>query len=232
MSETLSISQSHLNGNSKNGAKIPASVQREMEVNTPIRDDAFVLDDATKVDLIEEKMRGILEVLGLDLTDDSLQDTPRRVAKMYVQEIFQGLNPANKPKITLFENKYNYREMLVERDIQVRSYCEHHLVPIIGKAHVAYIPNRHVVGLSKLNRLVDYFSRRPQVQERLTVQIAKELQKVLKTEHVAVLIEADHLCVSMRGAEDPHSDTITSHYEGRFLNEHLRQEFWNHVRSK
>lgn len=215
----------------KNGVVRELVDRNQKIIDTPLRKDAFQLDADTKQDLIEEKIRDILGILGLDLSDDSLQNTPRRVAKMYVKEVFKGLDPANKPEITLFENRYKYNEMLVERDIEVRSYCEHHLVPIIGKAHVAYISSGHVIGLSKINRLVDYYARRPQVQERLTVQIANALKEALKTDHVAVVIDADHLCVSMRGVQDQHSSTVTSHYEGRFLNEHVRQEFWNYIRT-
>ena len=162
--------------------------------------DAFNMDDNLKMDLIEDKFREIMEIMGLDLTDDSFAWNSRRVAKMYIKEIFSGLNPANKPKIALFDNKYKYEEMLVEKNITFYSNCEHHFVPIIGKAHVAYISNGQVIGLSKINRIVEYFAKRPQVQERLTVQIANELKEVLGTEDVAVIIDAEHLCVSSRGS--------------------------------
>ncbi len=198
-------------------------------VDTPMRPDAFDLDDATKIDLIEEHFREIMGILGLDLTDDSLNGSPRRVAKMYVQEIFKGLNPANKPSPTLFDNKFHYNEMLVEKDITVQTYCEHHFVPIIGRAHVAYISSGKVIGLSKLNRTVEYFSKRPQVQERLTVQIAEELKRVLETEDVAVMIDAKHLCVSTRGVHDVNSSTITASYGGKFGEEATRQEFLRYV---
>ncbi len=198
-------------------------------IDTPMRPDAFVLDDDTKIDLIEEHFREIMGILGLDLTDDSLKGSPRRVAKMYVKEIFRGLNPANKPAATLFDNKFRYNEMLVEKDILVQTYCEHHFVPIIGKAHVAYISSGKVIGLSKLNRIVEYFSKRPQVQERLTVQIADELKKVLQTEDVAVIVDAKHLCVSTRGVHDVNSSTITSAYGGKFEDEATRQEFLRYV---
>lgn len=194
-------------------------------IDTPLREDAFYLDDETKMEMIEERFRDIMNILGLDLTDDSLKDTPRRVAKMYVKEIFSGLNPANKPSVSLFENKYQYNQMLVEKDITLYSNCEHHFVPIVGKAHVAYISNGYVIGLSKINRIVQYYAKRPQVQERLTIQIAEELKAVLKTEHVAVVIEADHLCVSSRGIQDISSQTVTSHYSGKFLNDQTRNEF-------
>ena len=196
---------------------------------TPIRLDAFALDDESKIELISRHFGEIMKILGLDLTDDSLMGTPKRVAKMYVKEIFNGLNPANKPDIQMFENKFRYNEMLVEKDIKVQSYCEHHFVPIVGKAHVAYISSGQVIGLSKINRIVDYYSRRPQIQERLNVQIAEELKKVLKTEDVAVVIEADHMCVSMRGIQDQHSNTITSSYHGKFLDQKFKNEFFTYL---
>jgi GTP cyclohydrolase I len=199
-------------------------------IETPMRKDAFELDDEAKVDLIEEQFKRIMMVLGLDLNDDSLRNTPRRVAKMFVKEIFKGLDPGNKPEITLFENKYHYREMLLEKDISVKSYCEHHFVPIVGRAHVAYISNGKVIGLSKINRIVDYFARRPQVQERLTIQIAEELKKILDTEDVAVFIESTHFCVTMRGVEDDHSSTITTSFHGDFKNDQRRNEFLNLIR--
>ena len=199
-------------------------------IETPMREDAFELDDDSKVDIIEEQFRRIMTVLGLDLTDDSLRNTPRRVAKMFVKEIFKGLDPANKPEITLFENKYQYSDMLMEKNITVKSYCEHHFVPIVGRAHVAYISNGKVIGLSKINRIVDYFARRPQVQERLTIQIAEELKKILDTEDVAVFIESTHFCVTMRGVEDDHSSTITTSFHGKFKSDQRRNEFLNLVR--
>jgi GTP cyclohydrolase I len=199
---------------------------------TPLREDAFDMDDETKIELIEKNFRSIMEVLGLDLTDDSLKGTPRRVAKMYVQEIFKGLNPANAPKIALFENKYQYNQMLIERDITLYSNCEHHFVPIFGKAHVGYISNGMVIGLSKINRIVEYFSKRPQVQERLTVQIANYLRDVLQTEDVAVVIDARHLCVSSRGVEDTSSSTVTATYLGKFGESATRDEFLRHIYQK
>lgn len=198
-------------------------------MNTPLREDAFELTDSQKINIIEGHFREIMLTLGLDLADDSLKGTPRRVAKMYVKEIFSGLNPANKPKATLFENKYGYDQMLVEKNITVFSNCEHHFVPIIGKAHVAYFSSGKVVGLSKLNRLVQYFAKRPQVQERLTMQIAKELCSVLKTDDVAVLIDSSHLCVGMRGVEDTASSTITSFYGGKFQNDAVKMEFLQYI---
>jgi GTP cyclohydrolase I len=200
--------------------------------DTPLRADAFDMDDKTKMLKIEEHFREIMNVLGLDLTDDSLRGTPKRVAKMYVQEIFSGINPKNKPEIALFENKYKYKEMLVEKDITFYSNCEHHFVPIYGKAHVAYISNGQVIGLSKINRVVQYFARRPQVQERLTIQIAEELKRVLNTEDVAVVIDAVHLCVSSRGVQDNDSKTVTSHFGGKFNDEASRREFFTYIGMK
>lgn len=198
-------------------------------IETPLREDAFELDDDLKIELIEEKFRDIMNILGLDLNDDSLKGTPHRVAKMYVKEIFSGLNPANQPKIALFENKYQYSEMLVEKDITFFSNCEHHFVPIMGKAHVSYISNGKVIGLSKINRIVQYFSKRPQVQERLTIQIANYLKEALQTEDVAVVIDASHLCVSSRGIQDITSSTITSSYHGKFKEDQTRNEFLKYV---
>ncbi|MFY8137661.1 MAG: GTP cyclohydrolase I FolE [Flavobacteriales bacterium] len=198
-------------------------------IETPMRRDAFDISDDRKIALIEDKFRDIMEILGLDLTDDSLQGTPHRVAKMYVKEIFSGLNPANKPDIKLFENKYQYNEMLVEKNITFFSNCEHHFVPIIGRAHVAYISNGQVIGLSKLNRIVQHFAKRPQVQERLTIQIASELKEILGTEDVAVLIDATHLCVSSRGVQDVNSSTVTSSYGGKFLEDATKNEFLKYI---
>ena len=200
-------------------------------LETPMREDAFELSDAEKIKKIEAHFREIMDILGLDLTDDSLRGTPHRVAKMYVQEIFSGLNPANKPKVALFDNKYRYNQMLVEKNILVQSTCEHHFLPIYGKAHVAYISNGHVIGLSKINRIVQYYAKRPQVQERLTMQILAELKRVLKTEDVAVYIDAKHLCVSSRGIKDTGSSTITSGYGGKFLQDSYKAEFLQAVNS-
>ncbi|MBN2487332.1 MAG: GTP cyclohydrolase I FolE [Bacteroidales bacterium] len=196
---------------------------------TGLKLDAGALDNQSKVELISEHFAEIMRILGLDLSDDSLKDTPKRVAKMYVNEIFSGLNPENKPAVTLFENKYHYDEMLIEKDIKVHSFCEHHFVPIIGKAHVAYISNGKVIGLSKINRIVDYFSRRPQVQERLTVQIAEELKRALQTEDVAVAITADHMCVTLRGIKDQDSSTYTASFHGKFKEKEFRREFLDQV---
>lgn len=201
-------------------------------VDTPLRADAFDKTDEQKIVEIEGHFRAIMETLGLDLSDDSLKGTPKRVAKMYVKEIFQGLNPTNKPAIALFENKYKYNEMLVEKNISFYSNCEHHFVPIIGKAHVAYISNGKVIGLSKLNRLVEYFAKRPQVQERLTMQVGKELQKDLGTEDVAIVIDAKHLCVASRGVEDDTSSTITAFYGGKFKEDKVKEEFLKYLELK
>lgn len=199
-------------------------------IETPLRENAFALSNAQKIEQIEKHFRSIMEVLGLDLTDDSLKGTPSRVAKMYVEEIFSGLDPQNKPKVALFENKYQYNQMLVERNITFYSNCEHHFVPIFGKAHVAYISNGKVIGLSKLNRIVNYFAKRPQVQERFTMQIARELSKVLQTEDVAVIIDAQHLCVSSRGIKDISASTVSSYYGGKFKDADVRKEFLGYVR--
>jgi len=198
-------------------------------LETPLRTDAFELDDELKIELIEKHFKEIMQILGLDLSDDSLKGTPHRVAKMYVKEIFSGLNPANAPEVKLFENKYQYKNMLVEKSISFHSLCEHHFVPIVGKAHVAYIPNGQVVGLSKLNRIVRYFARRPQVQERMTIQIANMLKDALGTNDVAVIIEADHMCVASRGVQDVTSNTITSEYSGKFLDVKTREEFVRYI---
>ena len=198
-------------------------------IDTPMVAGAFDMSDDEKIAQIEYHFRHIMETLGLDLTDDSLNGTPKRVAKMYVKEIFSGLDPKNMPKIALFENKYQYNEMLVEKNITFYSNCEHHFVPIFGKAHVAYIANGQVIGLSKLNRIVQHFAKRPQVQERLTMQIAKELQKILGTDDVAVMIDAKHLCVSSRGVKDESSTTITSYYGGKFQEEATKAEFLKYI---
>ncbi len=197
---------------------------------TPIREDAFEKSDEEKTSIIKKNIREIMHTLGLDLNDDSLMGTPARVAKMFVKEIFSGLNPELRPKSSTFENKYNYGEMLVEKNINVYSTCEHHLLPIVGKAHVAYISNRTVIGLSKINRIVEYYSKRPQVQERLTKQIVSELQKVLKTEDIACVIDAKHLCVNSRGIKDIDSSTITSEFGGKFkYDQTTKDEFLKYI---
>lgn len=186
-------------------------------LETPMKENAFAISDEQKKEKIEGLFAQIMDVMGLDLSDDSLRGTPKRVAKMYIDEIFSGLNPANKPKVALFDNKYQYNQMLVEKNITFYSNCEHHFVPIIGKAHIAYISSGKVIGLSKLNRIVQYYAKRPQVQERLTNQIAMDLKAILQTEDVAVIIDAKHLCVSSRGIKDDTSATVTSYYSGVFL---------------
>lgn len=197
---------------------------------TPLRGDAFAISDTEKIELIQEKVAEILDVLGMDLTDDSLKGTPKRVAKMFVNEIFSGLHPDNKPEASTFDNKYKYGEMLVEKNITLYSTCEHHLLPIVGKAHVAYVSNGSVVGLSKMNRIVQYFAQRPQVQERLTLQIVEELQKVLNTKDVACVIDAKHLCVNARGISDITSSTVTAEFGGVFQEQHKKQEFLDYIK--
>jgi GTP cyclohydrolase IA len=222
----------------KNGAVIALHGQTDpldqlellSQVDTPMRVDAFGLSDQEKVARIAEHFKGIMDTLGLDLTDDSLQGTPLRVAKMYVNEVFSGLHPDNKPAPTLFDNKFGYKGMLVERDITVHSFCEHHFVPILGKATVAYFSSGQVIGLSKLDRIVKYYAARPQVQERLTEQIAAELKHVLRTEDVAVVIDAEHMCVKLRGVKDECSSTLTAHYSGRFEDADVRNEFLTYMR--
>jgi GTP cyclohydrolase I len=199
-------------------------------LETPLKPDAFERSNAEKKQQIAVLFSQIMDVLGLDLTDDSLSGTPKRVAKMYVDEIFSGLHPDNKPKVALFDNKYQYNQMLVEKNITFYSNCEHHFVPIIGKAHVAYISSGKVIGLSKLNRIVQYFAKRPQVQERLTNQIAQELMEVLQTEDVAVIIDAKHLCVASRGIKDDTSSTVTTFYGGAFNNDKKITELQNYLK--
>lgn len=197
--------------------------------DTPLRVDAFLLEDDAKIELIQKHFAIIMHTLGLDLKDESLKNTPKRVAKMYVKEIFSGLNPANKPAATLFKNPFSYNQMLVEKNISVYSYCEHHFVPIVGKAHVAYFSNGQVIGLSKLNRIVQYCSQRPQIQERLTKQIANMIKESLGTQDVAVIIDAHHHCVSSRGIRDVNSSTLTAEYCGRFLETEVKNDFLKHI---
>jgi GTP cyclohydrolase I len=192
---------------------------------TPLRDDAFAIDDDLKIELIQKHFKEIMRVLGLDLEDDSLKGTPYRVAKMYVKELFAGLKPANKPNTKLFENKYQYNKMLIEKNITMYSFCEHHFLPIIGKVHVAYFSGGKVIGLSKINRLVQYYANRPQVQERLTNQIADGLKEALQSEDVAVIVDAEHLCVRSRGIKDTNSSTITASYSGKFQDEKNQMKF-------
>ncbi len=200
-------------------------------LENPMTPDAFDKSNEEKIEIISEHFEQIMKTLGLDLNDDSLSGTPRRVAKMYVEEIFSGLNPENDPPVSLFDNNYKYDGMLVEKDIELYSLCEHHFVPIVGKVHVAYFANKNVIGLSKINRIVQNFAKRPQVQERLTMQIVNKLQKVLGTEDVACIIDAKHFCVAMRGVKDNSSTTVTSQFKGRFLNAETKNEFLAHVQS-
>ena len=197
---------------------------------TPLKENAFDKSDDEKIIIIQEHVSTILETLGMDLTDDSLKGTPLRVAKMFVNEIFGGLHPNKKPKASTFDNSYKYGEMLVEKNITLYSTCEHHLLPIIGKAHVAYVSNGTVVGLSKMNRIVDYYAKRPQVQERLTLQIVQELQEVLGTKDVACVIDAKHLCVNSRGISDTASSTVTSEFGGVFKSEEKKREFLDYLK--
>lgn len=199
---------------------------------TPIRDDAFEISDEEKISIIEKNVYNILETLGMDLTDDSLKGTPKRVAKAWVNELFGGLKPEKMPKTSTFDNKYSYTEMLVEKNITVYSTCEHHLLPIIGKAHVAYFSNGTVIGLSKMNRIVDYFAKRPQVQERLTMQVVKALQKALGTDDVACVIDAKHLCVNSRGIRDVDCSTVTAEFGGKFKDKNVKREFLDYIRTE
>ncbi|WP_075343588.1 GTP cyclohydrolase I FolE [Tenacibaculum agarivorans] len=197
---------------------------------TPIRDDAFDISDEEKITRIQESVKDILITLGMDLRDDSLQGTPKRVAKAFVNELFMGLNPKNKPKASTFENKYKYGEMLVEKNIIVYSTCEHHLLPIVGRAHVAYISKGKVIGLSKMNRIVDYFAKRPQVQERLTMQIVQAMQEALGTDDVACVVDAKHLCVNSRGIKDIESSTVTAEFGGKFKDKDTKREFLDYIK--
>ncbi len=197
---------------------------------TPLRDDAFAISNEDKIKSIQQDVAHIMQTLGLDMTDDSLKGTPKRVAKMFVNEIFSGLHPDNRPKASVFDNNYKYGEMLVEKNITVYSTCEHHLLPIVGRAHVAYISNGTVVGLSKMNRIVDYYAKRPQVQERLTMQIVQELQRAMGTDDVACVIDAKHLCVNSRGIRDIESSTVTSEFGGKFKNLETRREFLDYIK--
>jgi len=196
----------------------------------PIRKDAFDLSDKEKISLIQDDVKRMLETLGMDLSDDSMKGTPLRVAKMFVNEIFDGLHPDKKPKASVFKNNYKYGEMLVEKNITLYSTCEHHLLPIVGRAHVAYISNGTVIGLSKMNRIVDYFAKRPQVQERLTMQIVEELQNALGTKDVACVIDAKHLCVNSRGIRDIESSTVTSEFGGKFKEASIKREFLDYIK--
>ena len=208
------------------------SVHKNFSIDTPLREDAFKLSDTEKISVIEKNVKEILFTLGMDMNDDSLKGTPLRVAKAYVNEIFGGLNPENMPKGSTFNNKYQYSEMLVEKNITVFSTCEHHLLPIYGKAHVAYFSNNNVIGLSKMNRVVDYFSRRPQVQERLTIQVVNTLQKMLKTDDVACVIDAKHMCVNSRGIRHIDCSTVTGEFGGKFKDQNVKREFLDYIRNE
>ena len=196
----------------------------------PLRADAFAISDEEKINKIQESVKDILQTLGMDLTDDSLQGTPKRVAKAFVNEMFMGLNPKNRPKASTFDNNYNYGEMLVEKNIIVYSTCEHHLLPIIGRAHVAYISGGTVIGLSKMNRIEEYFAKRPQVQERLTMQVVQALQEALGTQDVACVIDAKHLCVNSRGIKDIESSTVTAEFGGKFKQKDTKREFLDYLK--
>lgn len=201
-------------------------------LETPLRDDAFDMADDEKIEIIQKHFKEIMETLGLDMTDQSLQGTPYRVAKMYVNEIFSGLNPKNKPIARKFLNKYDYSDLVVVKNVNVTSFCEHHFLPFLGKAHIGYISGGDVIGLSKINRIVEYYSRRPQVQERLTLQIAEEMEQSLGTENVAVFIESKHLCVATRGIEDRTSSTVTTEYRGMFREKETQQRFIDYINAK
>ena len=205
---------------------------KNFSIETPLRDDAFEISDDEKISIIQKNVKEILETLGMDMADDSLKGTPKRVAKAYVKELFGGLNPKNLPTSSTFENKYQYGEMLVEKNITVFSTCEHHLLPIYGKAHVAYFANDRVVGLSKMNRIVDYYARRPQVQERLNIQIVKALQRILKTDDVACIIDAKHMCVNSRGIRHIDCSTVTGEFGGKFKDKLTKREFLDYIRTE
>ncbi|AER40594.1 MAG: GTP cyclohydrolase I FolE [Flavobacteriales bacterium] len=212
------------------GEKKDTIFHLEENHENPLRNDAFLMSDEEKINQIEKHFFHIMEILGLDMNNDSLRSTPRRVAKMFIQEIFSGINPKTYPKVSTFENKYQYNQMLIEKNITIYSTCEHHFLPIVGKAHVGYISNGKVIGLSKINRIVNYYAKRPQVQERLTIQIVKSLQKILETKNVACVIEAKHLCVNSRGIRDIDTRTITAELVGNFKNNsEIRREFFHYI---
>ena len=218
------------NGMSKENIEDRGDDHVGSSATTPLRADAFDISDADKIEKIQENVREILQTLGMDLTDDSLKGTPKRVAKSFVNELFAGLNPANRPHLSTFDNNYKYGEMLVEKNIVLYSTCEHHLLPIIGRAHVAYISKGRVIGLSKMNRIVDFFAKRPQVQERLTMQVVQALQEALGTEDVACVIDAKHLCVNSRGVRDVESSTVTAEFGGKFKNKDTKSEFLDYIK--
>ncbi|CAM1348675.1 MULTISPECIES: GTP cyclohydrolase I FolE [Tenacibaculum] len=221
-----------VNNNKMNDERIEEIGENHIgtSAESPIRKDAFDISDEEKIEKIQESVKDILITLGMDLTDDSLQGTPKRVAKAFVNELFMGLNPKNKPKASTFDNNYNYGEMLVEKNIIVYSTCEHHLLPIIGRAHVAYISDGKVIGLSKMNRIVEYFSKRPQVQERLTMQVVQAMQEALGTDDVACVIDAKHLCVNSRGIKDIESSTVTAEFGGKFKDKETKREFLDYLK--
>ncbi len=224
-----------MSDNLSNDAEVLDSIRKKIEedgdnhiltnLDTPILDNAFELSDQEKINRIEQHFREIMLILGLDLNDDSLKGTPFRVAKMYVNEMCSGLDPNKKPIASLFDNKYQYDKMLIEKNITFYSNCEHHFLPIIGKAHIGYISSGKVIGLSKMHRIVNYFAKRPQVQERMTVQIFNELKSVLETEDIGLLIDADHLCVSSRGIKDITSSTVTVEAGGQFKDDKQWKKF-------
>lgn len=218
--------------NKKEQIEVEGDNHFSSNIATPLRADAFDKSDEEKIESIQYHFKKIMEEMGLDLTDDSLSGTPYRVAKMYVKELFYGLNPANKPKLSTFDNKYGYKKMLVEQNITIDSSCEHHFLPIIGQAHIGYYPTEKVIGLSKINRLVDYYAHRPQVQERLAIQILNDLQNILNTKDVIVVITAKHLCVSSRGIKDKNSFTTTIEYGGCYAKKNNRKEFLNLIHLK
>lgn len=230
-SQAVQLSPFLLSKNNSNEQTKATAILQAKGVETPMKPDAFALTDAEKIERIQANVRDILDTLGMDLTDDSLRGTPKRVAEMYVNELFNGLNPAEKPRMVTFENSYQYNKMLVEKNISFHSACEHHLMPIIGKAHVGYVSSGRVIGLSKINRLVKYYARRPQVQERMTLQILEDLKDVLNTDDVAVVIEAKHMCVIARGVADEASSTVTTEFSGRFLESDVQHRFLEFVRS-
>jgi len=232
MSKTKKTLDTSVNNNSRPDADDIGEDHVPTSAQTPLRSDAFKLTDDEKIQKIEKHFYEIMHTLGLDLSDESLSGTPYRVAKMYVKEIFHGLNPKNRPNAKKFGNKYEYGDLVVVKNINVTSFCEHHFLPFLGKAHVAYKSSGSVIGLSKINRLVDYYARRPQVQERLTLQIADELEKSLETDDVAVFIESKHLCVSTRGIQDRASSTVTTEYRGAFREKLTQQRFIDYINSE
>lgn len=201
-------------------------------LESPLLPESFVVPESEKVEKISYHFKEIMKILGLNVEDPSIKDTPKRVAEMYIYELFKGLDLTNKPEVRLFPNPYEYQEPVIQRNISVKSICEHHFIPFIGVAHVGYMPKEHVIGLSKLSRIVDFYSRRPQVQERLTEQIAFELKRILNTEDVFVIIEAEHFCVKIRGIQDQESITVTSHFSGIFQNPEMKSQIWQSIKNR